>query len=448
MAVEVAARDSEGGTDESPPVETEAPGDATRSGGDVGGDDVVGDGHGDVGGDGRGDGAEPAQSSAPLTAVGWWRCAGRLPAKLHTSEIDGFLFGCAYAPGSGFEAVLAVHRRATAYSLLWGLAHRQWQPARARSQTVVTFELDGHACKPPLWLTHAVRVACELSGGGARFPYPSVRRLTMRAAGGDGATLLLRLVPSGEAEPFLHCSSAGIYGELHLNARRVAAIRPAWDALGFRRSVVFGRSGAACARFTSAAGVLCDVREAFGAIVRAEMGHSATPWKPVRYTGQPGGAYEHRAEVYFDQGIFCVLCLTYALAANATLLAIADLDEMPSPLLSGPSLRSALLHGPVTAQVNDRWVDRCERRCVLAGAYVFFDAAHSCRSPHFCPASEEDYRASCPTNATRQYRKPIVRPKMIRDLSVHMAASWHPRYEILETLWGPCLYHEDNRSIW
>jgi len=215
----------------------------------------------------------------------------------------------------------------------------------------LSLSVNGYACGSVFRMLHASRTRCQLPWDGDQ-PTRALN-LTLRAGAGTAEYhLALPLEPFHPRQrTAMQCTPTPLFGPASEHAQRFREVRVAWDALGFGVSVVFARTAAACAQLASLPGVVCQVRAFLTGRGMLSIAEGATS----------GPQKRQRLSNWSDQGIYSQLCLVYATAWDAELLAMTDMDEHPMRSL-GPAFEAL----------------RTSTGHTYAGLRLFFDADKVC----------------------------------------------------------------------
>jgi len=297
-------------------------------------------------------------------------CGGPLPLMLRVGPLMAAIAGCTVSNGS-VDVVVVSRARQTPWAVCWPrwnfvfdelyaptdrqlFSDKSFEPNGSHSREHLVYvhdqlsmRVNGHACGSVFRLLHASRTHCQL-------PWDADQPI--------GALLLTLAVGTAEhhqalpLEPFhagqstsMQCTATPLFGHPLAHIKLVRQARVAWDALGFGVSVVFARTAGDCVPLAAVPGVVCQVRAHLpgpGQIPIAEYGGAPLPQNLTAWS---------------DQGIYTLLCLVYATAWDAELLALTDIDEHPmqslAPAFDG--LRASTGHA-------------------YAGVRIFFDADKNC----------------------------------------------------------------------
>ena len=286
----------------------------------------------------------------------------------------------------------------------WRLHHQAASPTAAG----LSMWVEGTACS----LQHNLHVLNALCLA-QRAPQGE---LNVSFVMGDNPTptrLFLPLAPSLHGSRALQCLGTPAYGSSSLVLSQLHAIHRAWQQNGFSH-LLFARTTMQCDVLVQMPNVACEVRRSL----------------LLRFAP------------YFEQPIYQGVCLMYAQAMRAPLLALTDLDEHPPFSLSGILSRA----------LRDR-----------SGLLIFYDGVEACPTG-YCPHNHSDFAQTCVQDRFRRGQwtwrgkpaiwKPIVVPHRVRDVGVH-AFTVQRSLEVLDyakqtggdegapffRLWQPCLWH-------
>ena len=340
-------------------------------------------------------------------------CDGHLPARLPVSiDVVVDLIGCAVPMEGGDAEFLLVARHIESHKrkmvdLIWGVEYRQHRLVPAPHLTV-----GGRACREVTFLQHAVRFDCNVPAAQAQLRY-----LKLSLQGNESiAPKRIQLKEKVLHGSQLVCDARVPFGDIRARRAMMAAARKAWAQVGFETTMAFSRVRTGCARLEELPGISCDVRSPFDVALDDITRHA------------------------FDETPHRCLCLAYARASGAALLALADTDDFPATDL------------PVAL--------RCAaQQPKLAAFRLFFDANRRCPDA-VCPLSINDLASgswidpmtkltvrggedgSCAGACDgKACWKPIVIPSHVHDVSVHWAIP-KPGFRVQANVWGVCLHHQ------